>query len=84
LSATLKNTKVEIVSVVQRLGEMEAEKANLAKQLADARHRAAHPLSECWGEAVGLIDALDKASAPPTPGSGYGPPCAASWMPSGF
>jgi DNA invertase Pin-like site-specific DNA recombinase len=64
LSATLKNTRVEVVSAVQRLGEMEAEKASLAKQLADARHRAAHPLSECWGEAVGLIDALDKAADP--------------------
>jgi DNA invertase Pin-like site-specific DNA recombinase len=48
----------------RRLRQKEARKAELVKLLAEARQKAAHPLSEAWGEARTLIDALDKAPDP--------------------
>src|SRR5262249_29451523 len=50
-------------TLFKRLREREAQRKELAAQLARARAKAAHPLSESWGEAKTLLDALkgDKA-----------------------
>jgi hypothetical protein len=48
----------------RRLREKEARKAELAGLLAEARQRAANPLSEAWGEARSLLAALDSAPDP--------------------
>jgi DNA invertase Pin-like site-specific DNA recombinase len=42
--------------------ELTAKRKRLAAELADARQRAAHPLSETWGDAQGLLDAYDAAA----------------------
>jgi hypothetical protein len=47
-----------------RARKLEDDKRALAADLADARLRAAHPLSEAWGEAHGLIDALANSPDP--------------------
>jgi DNA invertase Pin-like site-specific DNA recombinase len=47
-----------------RLRAKEAEKKDLAEKLAAARQKAAHPLSESWGECQSLIDTLDNAPDP--------------------
>jgi hypothetical protein len=52
----------DVAAVVKVLRQLEAQKADVAARLAMARQKAAHPLSETWGEAQSLIDAL--ASAP--------------------
>jgi DNA invertase Pin-like site-specific DNA recombinase len=52
----------EIEALASVVRQLDKRRRDLAARLADARHEAAHPLSECWGEAHGLIDAL--ASAP--------------------
>jgi DNA invertase Pin-like site-specific DNA recombinase len=51
-------------AIGKRVTFLEARKAELAEKLAAARERAAHPLSECWGEAQSLISALDSAPDP--------------------
>jgi DNA invertase Pin-like site-specific DNA recombinase len=48
-------------AMFQMLRAKEAEKFGLATKLAEARQRAAHPRSESWGSAHGLIDALSGA-----------------------
>jgi hypothetical protein len=48
----------------KRARDLEALKRDLAEQLAAARQRAAHPLSETWGEAQTLIAALAAAADP--------------------
>jgi hypothetical protein len=52
------------VTIGKRVAELEARLADLAPRLALAREKAAHPLSECWGEAQSLIGALEKAADP--------------------
>jgi DNA invertase Pin-like site-specific DNA recombinase len=48
----------DVAAGVRALRVLEAQKSDLAEQLSDARQRAAHPLSETWGEAKGLLEAL--------------------------
>ncbi len=45
-------------TIGKRIADLEARKGNLAERLAEARHRAAHPLSESWGKCQSLADAL--------------------------
>jgi hypothetical protein len=54
----------ESPTLYARLRRKEARKAELAGQLADARQRAAHPLSQAWGECKTLLDVLDSAPDP--------------------
>jgi hypothetical protein len=49
-------------TIGKRIADLEARKARLAEQLVEARHQAAHPLSESWGECKSLVDTL--AAAP--------------------
>jgi DNA invertase Pin-like site-specific DNA recombinase len=48
----------------RRLRQKEARQAELVKLLAEARQRAAHPLSASWGEARSLLEAIDTAPDP--------------------
>jgi DNA invertase Pin-like site-specific DNA recombinase len=48
----------------QRLRAKEARKAELVELLDQARQKAAHPLSEAWGEAQSLLLALESAPDP--------------------
>lgn len=43
------------------LATLEDQQRDKAAELAEARQRAAHPISESWGECHSLIDALNKA-----------------------
>jgi DNA invertase Pin-like site-specific DNA recombinase len=54
----------DVAAGVRALRVLEAQKRDLTDQLTDARHRAAHPLSETWGEAKGLLEALAAAPDP--------------------
>jgi DNA invertase Pin-like site-specific DNA recombinase len=56
------NDHGESPALFRRLREREAEKKALAEKLAAARQKAAHPLSESWGECQSLIDTLDNAA----------------------
>ncbi len=58
------NEHGESPTLFRRLREKEALLRDLAKKLAEARQKAAHPLSETWGEAKGLMAALDAAPDP--------------------
>jgi DNA invertase Pin-like site-specific DNA recombinase len=51
-------------TIGKRIAALEAKKANLAEKLAEARLLAAHPLSESWGEAQSLAEALATAPDP--------------------
>jgi DNA invertase Pin-like site-specific DNA recombinase len=51
-------------ALFQRLRQKEARQAELVPLLAAAREKAAHPLSEAWGETQTLIEALDSAPDP--------------------
>jgi DNA invertase Pin-like site-specific DNA recombinase len=51
-------------ALYQRLRQKEARKAELVPLLAAAREKAAHPLSEAWGEAQTLAEAIDQAPDP--------------------
>jgi DNA invertase Pin-like site-specific DNA recombinase len=51
-------------TIGKRITGLEVKKRDLAEQLATARQKAAHPLSEIWGEAQTLIAALDAAPDP--------------------
>jgi DNA invertase Pin-like site-specific DNA recombinase len=48
-------------ALFRRLRQKEARQAELVRLLADAREKAAHPLSESWGQTQSLIDALNNA-----------------------
>jgi DNA invertase Pin-like site-specific DNA recombinase len=52
----------ESPTIFKRLREQEAKKRELDARLAEARQKAAHPLSESWGECQSLIDALENAA----------------------
>jgi hypothetical protein len=54
----------ESPTLFRRLRAKEQQQRDLANRLADARQKAANPLSESWGEARSLIDALDAAADP--------------------
>src|SRR5262249_54431419 len=54
----------ESAALFKRLREKESAERELAGKLADARQRAAHPLSECWGEAQSLARMLEQAPDP--------------------
>jgi hypothetical protein len=51
----------ESPALFKRLRQREAQRVELAAQLAQARARAAHPLSESWGEAQSLLNAVVSA-----------------------
>jgi hypothetical protein len=51
-------------TIGKRITDLESKKSDLAIRLADARQKAAHPLSESWGEAKSLIDILDASPDP--------------------
>jgi DNA invertase Pin-like site-specific DNA recombinase len=51
----------ESPTLYKRLRDKEARKAAAALELAEACNRAAHPLSETWGEAKTLLEAVEKA-----------------------
>ena len=46
-------------AVVKKLGQLEDQKADVEKRLAEAEQKAANPLSGAWDEQQTLIDALD-------------------------
>jgi len=48
----------------RRLREKEEIKRGMAAKLAEARQKAAHPLSEAWGEAHSLLSAVKNAPDP--------------------
>jgi hypothetical protein len=56
--------KGEVATVAKVLRQLEGQKADLVARLATARQKAAHPLSESWGEAQSLVDALAAATDP--------------------
>ncbi|MCI0460132.1 MAG: recombinase family protein [Gemmataceae bacterium] len=62
LEAELENG--DIPALARRLRVEEDRRSELAGKLDVARQKAASPLSEAWGEAHSLIDALDKAPDP--------------------
>ena len=58
------NENGESPVLFRRLRGKEQLKQGLAARLADARQRAASPLSEAWGQMSTLMDALDAAPDP--------------------
>jgi DNA invertase Pin-like site-specific DNA recombinase len=52
------------VLIGNRVMDLEKKKAACAAELVDAREKAAHPLSESWGEAQTLAAALERAADP--------------------
>jgi len=50
-----------ITTLAKAARQLEAKKADLAARLGEARQKAAHPLSEGWGEAGSIITALNSA-----------------------
>jgi hypothetical protein len=56
--------KGDVAAVARVLRQMEARKRQVDDELAEARQRAASPLSESWGECRSLLDALGAAPDP--------------------
>jgi DNA invertase Pin-like site-specific DNA recombinase len=56
--------KGDVASLARALRQLEGQKEELAGRLATARQKAAHPLSEAWGEARTLLGTLDAAPDP--------------------
>jgi DNA invertase Pin-like site-specific DNA recombinase len=54
----------DVPALARVLRQLERQKQDLAEKLAAARQKAAHPLSESWGQARSLIGALDAAPDP--------------------
>jgi DNA invertase Pin-like site-specific DNA recombinase len=54
----------DVAALARVLGRLESRKGEVAEQLAAARHKAAHPLSEAWGEFHSLTEALAAAPDP--------------------
>jgi hypothetical protein len=54
----------DVAAVVKVLRDLEAKKTDLAARLAEARQRAAHPLSEAWGQTQSILAALESAPDP--------------------
>jgi DNA invertase Pin-like site-specific DNA recombinase len=51
-------------TIGRRVAALEARKADLAGRLAEAREKAAHPLSETWGQAQSLLGLVNDAPDP--------------------
>jgi hypothetical protein len=51
----------ESPALMKRVRDKEVQQRELSAKLAEARQKAAHPLSESWGEAQTLLEALDAA-----------------------
>jgi DNA invertase Pin-like site-specific DNA recombinase len=51
-------------SLDRRIRKLEEQKRALSEELREARQRAAHPVSESWGEVKGVITHLDEADDP--------------------
>jgi hypothetical protein len=56
--------KGDVASLARVLRQLEGQKEELAGRLAVARQKAAHPLSEAWGEALTLLGTLQAAPDP--------------------
>src|SRR5262249_7197914 len=56
--------KGDVAALARVLRAQEDRKRDLATRLAQARRKAAHPLSEAWGEAKSLLEALKSAPDP--------------------
>src|SRR5262245_23631964 len=54
----------DVAALARVLRKLEARKNGLAAALAEARQRAANPLSESWGEAKTLLGVLEKSPDP--------------------
>jgi DNA invertase Pin-like site-specific DNA recombinase len=53
--------KGDVAALARALRRLEEQKKDLAERLAEARLKAAHPLSESWGETQSLLSALESA-----------------------
>jgi hypothetical protein len=53
--------KGEVAVLAAAARALDARERELKEQKAQAQREAAHPAAECWGEAVSVIDVLDKA-----------------------
>jgi hypothetical protein len=62
IEAEMEKGDLAVLAKVAR--KVEGELRAVSSRLADARHKAAHPLSATWGEARGLLDAIDSAPDP--------------------
>jgi DNA invertase Pin-like site-specific DNA recombinase len=58
------DTHGESPALFRRLRAKEEQQRTLVVKLAEARQKAAHPLSEAWGEAQTLLSAVDNAPDP--------------------
>lgn len=56
--------KGDVTALARVLRQLEDKKRDLSERLAEARQKAAHPLSESWGEAQSLAAALENAPDP--------------------
>ncbi len=54
----------DVAALARVLRQRESRKAELARQLAQARRKAASPLGEAWAEAHTLLDAVSNAPDP--------------------
>jgi DNA invertase Pin-like site-specific DNA recombinase len=54
----------DVAALAKVLRHLEGRKRDLTAELAEARQRAATPLGESWGEAQGLLAALENAPDP--------------------
>jgi DNA invertase Pin-like site-specific DNA recombinase len=54
----------DVAALAKVLRQLEAQKRELAEKLAEARQKAAHPLSVAWADTQTLIEALDSAPDP--------------------
>jgi DNA invertase Pin-like site-specific DNA recombinase len=54
----------DVPALARVMRALEARRKELAEKLAEARQKAAHPLSETWGEAQSLLGALDGSPDP--------------------
>jgi DNA invertase Pin-like site-specific DNA recombinase len=54
----------EVATLAKVLHALEAQQRDLSEKLAEARQRAAHPLSESWGQCQSLVDTLEMAPDP--------------------
>lgn len=54
----------DVPAIARALRSLEARRKELADRLTDARRAAAHPLSEAWGEAHTLLEAVAAAPDP--------------------
>jgi DNA invertase Pin-like site-specific DNA recombinase len=56
--------KGDVAALANVLRQLEARKRELAEKLADAREKAAHPLSESWGETQTLLETMENSNDP--------------------